>query len=127
MRFFMATLLLGIVASAQAAEWVQVSQISHNVREVDKTSIRGSKPVLNFTSRHVIDDAAEFSVGRHAVKYLVMEQRIDCAKRTSVMLSSEAQRADGSTISKQQLLAQEAGAVLEGSVDEDILKFVCAQ
>lgn len=127
MRLLMAILLLGGAAVIQAAEWVPVSQISHNVREVDKSSIRGSKPLLNFTSRHVIDDANELSVGRHAVKYLVMDQRVDCAKRTNLMLTSEAQRADGSTISKQQLLAQEAVGVLEGSVDEDVLKYVCAQ
>jgi len=125
MRFFMAILLLGCVAAAQAVEWVAVSQISHNVREVDKSSIHGAKPVLSFTSRHVIDDDKELKVGRHAVKYLVMEQRVDCVQRTTLTLTSEAQRADGSTISKQRLLAQEAVGVLEGSVDEDILKFVC--
>lgn len=127
MRFFMAILMLGCVTAAQAVEWVEVSQISHNVREVDKSSIRGAKPVLSFTSRHVIDDANELKVGHHAVKYLVMEQRVDCTKRTTLMLSSEAQRADGSAISKQQLLASEAVGVLEGSVDEDVLKYVCAQ
>ena len=127
MRFFMAALMLGCVAAAQAVEWVEVSQISHNVREVDKSSIRGAKPILSFTSRHVIDDGNELKVGRLAVKYLVMEQRVDCAKRTNLMLSSEAQRADGSAISKQQLLASEAVGVLEGSVDEDVLKYVCAQ
>lgn len=127
MRFFLAVLWLGVAGAAQAAEWVPVSQISHNVREVDKSSIGGAMPLLSFTSRHVIDDAGEMSIGRQAVKYLVMEQRVDCAKRTTLMLSSEAQRADGSTISKQRLSVQEATHVLEGSVDEDILKFVCAQ
>ncbi len=127
MRFFLAVLCLGVAGVAQAAEWVPVSQISHNVREVDKSSISGAKPLLNFISRYVIDDAGELTVGRQAVKYLVMEQRIDCAKRTTLMLSSEAQRADGSTISKQRLSVQEATDVLEGSVDEDILKFVCAE
>lgn len=126
MRFLMAILLLGGVAVAQAAEWVPVSQISSNVREVDKGSIRGAKPMLNFTSRHVIDDGKELSLGRNPVKYLVMEQRADCARRTILTLTSEAQRTDGSTISKQRLLAQEAVGVLEGSVDEDILKFVCS-
>lgn len=125
MRFFMAILLLGGVTVVQAAEWVPVSQISGNVREVDKSSIHSAKPMLSFTSRHVIDDDKELSLGRNPVKYLVMEQRVDCAQRTILTLTSEAQRADGSTISKQRLLAQEAVSVLAGSVDEDILKFVC--
>ena len=125
MRFLMAILLLGGVTVVQAAEWVPVSQISANVREVDKSSIRGTKPILSFTSRHVIDDDKELSLGRNPVKYLVMEQRVDCARRTTLTLTSEAQRADGSTISKQRLLAQEAVGVLAGSVDEDVLKFVC--
>lgn len=125
MRFLMAILLLGGVTVVQAAEWVPVSQISGNVREVDKSSIRGAKPVLSFTSRHVINDEKELSLGRNPVKYLVMEQRADCAQRTTLTLTSEARRADGSTITKQRLLAQEAVGVLEGSVDEDILKFVC--
>jgi len=127
MRLFIAVLLFGFGTFAQAAEWVLVSQISNNIREVDKNSIRGAKPVLSFTSRHVIDDASEFKVGHHAVKYLVMEHRVDCDKRSTVVLSSEAQRADGSMISKQQLLAQEPNAVLQDSVDEDVLKFVCTQ
>lgn len=127
MRLFIAVLLFGLGTFAQAAEWVLVSQISNNIREVDKSSIRGVKPVLNFTSRHVIDDAEEFKVGRNVVKYLVMEHQVDCAKRSTVVLSNEAQRADGSKISKQQLVAQEPNAVLQGSVDEDVLTFVCAQ
>lgn len=127
MRFFIAVMLLGFAAFAQATEWVLVSQISNNIREVDKSSIRGAKPVLNFVSRHVIDDASEFKVGHNVVKYLVMEQQADCTKRTTLVLSNEAQRADGSKISKQQLFAQEPNLVLQGSVDEDVLKFVCAQ
>lgn len=125
MRRILMSALLGIACTALAAEWVQVSQISQNVREVDKTSIQGTRPLLNFTSRHVIEDAAEFTVGRNSVKYLVMQQRVDCAKRTTLMLSTEAQRADMSTISKQKLMAQEAVPVLKDSVDEDVLKFVC--
>lgn len=125
MRHIVMLGLLGISCVAQAAEWVQVSQISQNVREVDKTSIQGTRPLLTFSSRHVIEDAAEFKVGRNSVKYLVMQQQVDCAKRTTVMLSTEAQRADMSTISKQKLIAQEAVPVLKDSVDEDVLKFVC--
>lgn len=125
MRLIVMLGLLGISSVASAAEWVPVSQISHNVREVDKTSIQGAQPLLTFTSRHVIDDANEFKVGRNSVKYLVMQQQIDCAKRTTVMLSTEAQRADMSIISKQMLVAQDAVPVLKDSVDEDILKFVC--
>lgn len=125
MRHIVMLGLLGISSVAQAAEWVQVSQISQNVREVDKTSIQGTRPLLTFTSRHVIEDAAEFKVGRNSVKYLLMQQQVDCAKRATVMLSTEAQRADMSTISKQKLMAQEAVPVLKGSVDEDVLKFVC--
>lgn len=119
---------LGLAANfpVQAAEWVQASQISDNFREVDKSSIRGAKPQLTFTSRYVINDAKELKIGREAVKYLVMEQQVDCAKRTTVMLSSEAQRADLSVISRQKLAGQEETPVLEGGVDEDILKFVCA-
>ena len=120
--------MLGLLVTgsvAQAAEWVAVSQISHNVREVDKTSIQGTQPLLTFTSRHVIDDANELKVGRQSVKYLVMQQRVDCAKRTTVMLSTEAQRADKSMISKQALVAQDEVPVVKGSVDEDVLKFVC--
>lgn len=117
--------LFGGSSVALAAEWVQVSQISHNVREVDKTSIQGARPILNFISRHVIDDANELKLGRHSVKYLVMTQRVDCAKRTTVVLSTEAQRADMSMISKQTLVAQEETPVLKDSVDEDVLKFVC--
>ncbi len=127
MRLFIAVLLIGFGSFAHAAEWVQVSQIGNNVREVDVSSIRGGKPVLNFTSRHVIDDTGEFNIGRNAVKYLVMEQQADCDKRSTLMLSSEAQRADGSMISKQSLVAEKPNAVLQGSVDEDILKFVCAR
>lgn len=119
---------LGLAANfpVQAAEWVQASQISDNFREVDKSSIRGAKPQLAFTSRYVINDAKELKIGREAVKYLVMEQRVDCAKRTTVVLSSEAQRADMSVISRQKLAGQEETPVLESSVDEDVLKFVCA-
>ena len=117
--------LFGSSSVALAAVWVQVSQISHNVREVDKASIQGAQPILNFTSRHVIDDANELKLGRHSVKYLVMRQRADCAKRTTVVLSTEAQRADMSMISKQTLVAQEETPVLKDSVDEDVLKFVC--
>jgi len=127
MRLFLAVLLCGFATFAQAAEWALVSQISNNSREVDKNSIRGVKPLLSFTSRHAIDDASEFKVGHNAVKYLVMEQQVDCAKRSTVVLSNEAQRADGSKISKQRLLGQEPNAVLQGSVDEDVLKFVCTQ
>lgn len=127
MRFFMTVLLLFVVTGGHAAEWVLVSQISNNVREVDKSSIRGQKPLLDFTSRHVIDDTNEMKIGRNPVKYLVLEQRIDCEKRTVLLASSEAQGADGNTITRQRLFAQEATAVLVGSVDEDILKFVCAQ
>ncbi|MDD5329669.1 MAG: hypothetical protein PHX38_06665 [Sulfuricella sp.] len=125
--YYPVAIVLGVAMafSAQAAEWVQVSKISDNVREVDKSSIHGAKPQLTFTSRHVIDDASEFRVGHDAVKYLVMEQRVDCARRTTVMLSSEAQRADMSRIDRQALVAEES-PVLDGSVDEDILKFVCA-
>ena len=125
MRLALMLGLLGVSSVAQAAEWVPVSQISHNAREVDKTSIQGTRPLLTFTSRHVIEDANEFTVGRNSVKYLVMTQRVDCAKRTTVMLSTEAQRADMSMISKQTLVAQEDVAVLKDSVDEDVLKFVC--
>lgn len=125
MRLIVMLGLLGIVSVAQAAEWVPVSQISHNVREVDKTSIQGTQPLLTFTSRHVIDDANEFMIGRQSVKYLVMQQRVDCAKRTTVMLSTEAQRADMSKISKQALVAQDEVPVVKDSVDEDVLKFVC--
>ncbi len=126
--YYPAAVMFGfaVVFSAQAAEWVQVSKISDNIREVDKSSIHGAKPQLTFTSRHVIDDASELRVGHEAVKYLVMEQRIDCGKRTTVMLSSEAQRADMSRIDRQELVAENESPVLEGSVDEDVLKFVCA-
>lgn len=117
---------LAISIPVQAAEWVQASQISDNFREVDKSSIRGTKPQLTFTSRLVITDANELKIGREVVKYLVMEQRVDCAKRTTVMLSSEAQRADLSVITRQKLVGQEESPVLEGSVDEDVLKVVCA-
>jgi hypothetical protein len=120
-------MLLLAGTGVQAADWVLVSQISNNVREVDKSSIRGQKPLLEFISRHVIDDADEMKVGRQSVKYLVMEQRIDCEKRTILLASSEAQGANGVTIAKQRLFAQEATAVLDGSVDEDVLKYVCAQ
>ena len=100
--------VLGLAANfpVQAAEWVQASQISDNFREVDKSSIRGAKPQLTFFSRHVIHDANELKIGREVVKYLVMEQRVDCAKRTTVMLSSEAQRADMSVITRQKLIGQ---------------------
>lgn len=121
-------IVLSLAASfpAQAAEWVQASQIGDNFREVDKSSIRGTKPQLTFTSRLVINDADELKIGHEAVKYLVMEQRSDCAKRTIAVLSSEAQRADRSVIAHQKLDGQDEGPVLKGSVDEDILKFVCA-
>ncbi|MDP2154539.1 MAG: hypothetical protein Q8J61_00950 [Sulfuricella sp.] len=128
LRYCAGVIVLGLAASfpVQAAEWVQASQISDNFREVDKSSIRGAKPQLTFTSRHVINDANELKIGRQIVKYLVMEQRVDCAKRTTVVLSSEAQRADLSVITRQKLVGQEDVPVLEGSVDEDVLKFVCA-
>lgn len=127
MRFFMMVLLSLAGTGVHAADWALVSQISNNVREVDKSSIRGQKPLLNFTSRHVIDDTNEMKIGRQPVKYLVMEQSVDCEKRTILLSSSEAQGADGKTITRQRLFAQEANTVLDGSVDEDILKFVCAQ
>ena len=128
LRYCAGVAALGLVANfpVQAAEWVQASQISDNFREVDKSSIRGAKPHLAFTSRHVINDANELKIGRQVVKYLVMEQRVDCAKRTTVVLSSEAQRADMSVITRQKLVGQEESTALEGSVDEDVLKFVCA-
>jgi hypothetical protein len=127
-RYCAGVVVLGLAASfpAQAAEWVQASQISDNFREVDKSSIRGAKPQLTFISRLVINDARELKIGREVVKYLVMEQRVDCTKRTTVMLSSEAQRADMSVITRQKLVGQEESPVLEGSVDEDVLKVVCA-
>lgn len=125
MRILAVFFLLGVASLLQAAEWVAVSQISNNVREIDKGSIRGAKPVMTFTSRHVVADAGEYRVGRSNVKYLVMEQRLDCAKRTVGVLSSEAQRDDGSSISKQLLSGQNDNEVLAGSVDEDILKFIC--
>lgn len=125
MRLIVMLGLLGISSVAQAAEWVQVSQISNNIREVDKASIQGTKPLLTFTSRHVIDDANEFTVGHQSVKYLLMQQQVDCAKRTTVMFSTEARRADMSVISKQALAAPEEAPVLKDSVDEDVLKFVC--
>jgi len=128
LRYCAGVIALGLAASfpVQAAEWVQASQISDNFREVDKSSIQGAKPLRTFVSRYVINDAKEFKIGREVVKYLVMGQRVDCAKRTTVMLSSEAQRADMSVISRQKLVGQEETPVLEGSVDEDVLKFVCA-
>lgn len=128
LRHCAGVVVLGLAANfpVQAAEWVQASQISDNFREVDKSSIRGAKPQLTFTSRHVINDAKELRIGREVVKYLVMEQRVDCAKRTTVVLSSEAQRADMSVITRQKLAGQVDVPVLEGSVDEDVLKFVCA-
>lgn len=128
LRHCAGVVVLGLAASfsVQAAEWVQASQISDNFREVDKSSIRGNKPQLTFTSRHVINDEKELKIGRQVVKYLVMEQRVDCAKRTTVVLSSEAQRADMSVIARQKLVGQEESPVLEGSVDDDVLKFVCA-
>lgn len=128
LRHCAGVVVLGLVANfpVQAAEWVQASQISNNFREVDKSSIRGAKPQLTFTSRHVINDAKELKIGREVVKYLVMEQRVDCTKRTTVVLSSEAQRADMSVITRQKLAGQVDVPVLEGSVDEDVLKFVCA-
>ena len=125
MRIFAVFFLMGIAVLSQAAEWGSVSQISNNVREIDKVSVKGTKPVLTFTSRHVVADVGEYRVGRNNVKYLVMEQRVDCAKRTIGVLSSEAQRDDGSSISKQLLSGQEDNPVLVGSVDDDILKFVC--
>lgn len=125
MRILAMFFLMGIATLSLAAEWVPVSQISNNVREIDKASIKGAKPVLTFTSRHVVADAGEYRVGRNNVKYLVMEQRVDCTKRTVAVLSSEAQRDDGSSISKQILSGQDDNAVLAGSVDEDILKFIC--
>jgi len=128
LRHFAGVVILGFVANfpVQAAEWVQASQIGDNFREVDKSSIQGAKPQLTFTSRHVINDAKELKIGREVVKYLVMEQRVDCAKRTTVVLSSEAQRADMSVITRQKLVGQEESPVLESSVDEDVLKLVCA-
>lgn len=128
LRYCAGVVVLGFAANfpVQAAEWAQASQISDNFREVDKSSIKGTRLQMSFTSRHVINDANELKIGRQVVKYLVMEQRVDCAKRTTVVLSSEAQRADMSVISRQKLVSQEESPVLEGSVDEDILKFVCA-
>lgn len=114
------------VSLAHAAEWVKVSEISNNSREVDKSSIQGTKPKLTFTSRHMIEDSKEFKIGREAVKYIVLKQTMDCDKRTTLVLTSEAQRADSSLISRQNLLHQQETAVLANSVDEDILKFVCA-
>lgn len=127
LRYCTGVVVLGFVAGfpVQAAEWVQASQISDNFREVDKSSIRSAKPHLTFTSRHVINDAKELKIGREIVKYLVLEQRADCVKRTIVVLSSEAQRADMSVITRQKLAGQEDVPVLQGSVDEDVLKFVC--
>ena len=128
LRHCAGVVVLGLAANfpVQAAEWVQASQISDNLREVDKSSIRGTKPQLTFISRHVINDANELKIGREVVKYLVMEQRVDCAKRTTVVLSTEAQRSDMSVITHQKLVGQEEIPVLEGGVDEDVLKFVCA-
>lgn len=114
------------VSLAHAAEWVKVSEISNNLREVDKASIQGNKPKLTFISRHMINDEKEFRVGREKVKYIVVKQTMDCDKRTTLILTSEAQRADSSLITRQNLAAQQETAVVAGSVDEDILKFVCA-
>ncbi|MBS4096976.1 MAG: hypothetical protein KGZ83_09100 [Sulfuricella sp.] len=125
MRVLAIFFLVGIATFSNAAEWVEVSRISDNTREVDKGSIKGDKPVIAFTSRHVVADSGELKVGRNNVKYMVMEQRVDCAKRTIVVLSSEAQREDGTSISKQRLVGQDDNSVVTGSVDDDILKFVC--
>ncbi len=127
MRGFTVLFLMMVVAVGHAAEWVAVSQISNNVREVDKDSIKGSKPTLIFNSRHVVAEAGEYRIGRNDVKFLMLEQRLDCAKNTITVLSSEAQRADGSLISKQNFTAPTDNPVLAGSVDDDVLKFVCGK
>lgn len=125
MRVILAILLLASAAAVQATQWVAVSQISNNVREVDKDSIQGNGPQKTFTSRHVVAEAGEYRIGRQAVKYLVMEQRIDCAKRTILVLASEARNAEDKTITRQVLSAQLENAILPGSVDEDVYIYVC--
>lgn len=127
MRGFTVLFLMMVAAVGHAAEWVAVSQISSNVREVDKDSIKGGKPTLTFNSRHVVAAVGEYRIGRNDVKFLMLEQRLDCTKNTITVLGSEAQRADGSLISKQNFAAPVDNPVLAGSVDDDVLKFVCGK
>lgn len=116
---------LAVTCSAQAADWVSVIQLGNNVREIDKSSIAGTPPVITYATRHVFADVNEYLVGRRGVKYLVMTDRADCSKRTTSKLEVDAYDEKMALISKQMIQNPDAVVVTPESIEEAVLNYVC--
>lgn len=110
---------------AQAANWVSVIQLGNNVREIDKSSISGTPPVISYTTRHVFADLNEYLVGRKGVKYLVIAEKADCRKRTTSRIEVDAYDENMVLISKQAIKNPDEIVVTSGGIDEAVLNYVC--
>lgn len=122
-----AAAVLGLAAafSVQAAEWVPVIQVGDNVREIDRSSIAGTLPVVTYTARHVFGDLNEYRVGRRGIKYLLIMGKADCSRRTTSRLEVDAYDENMSLVSKQVIHDPDETMVAPESIEEAVLKEVC--
>jgi hypothetical protein len=111
--------------SAYAGEWVVVSRVGENVREIDASSIARRGNVVSFTARNVFEEKGGYRVGRRDVKYLVIPSRIDCGKRTIATLGTEAYDEGMALITKSDIPNAEEAPISRDSVDERMFDYVC--
>lgn len=123
---------IGIVAGvllsgyAMAAEWAPITQGESTVREVDTSSIVQKGAVATFVARHTFADKEDYIVGRREVKFLQIVTRANCDSRTMAQLATEAYDKNMGLIGKQQIQLPQDNPVLQGSIDESVLNFICA-
>lgn len=110
--------------SAQAADWESVIQVGNHVREIDKSSIKSTPPVVTYVTRHVFDDLG-YRIGKVGIKYLVVAGKADCDKRTTSKLTVEARGEKMELISKQVMQDPENTVVSPDSIEESIFNYVC--
>lgn len=109
----------------EAADWVSVIQVGNNVREIDTTSIAGTRPVFTYVTRHVFGNLSEYRLAKRGIKYLVISSKSDCHRQTTARLAVDAYDENMSLVNKQTLVNQEETVVSPGSIEEAVLKYVC--
>jgi hypothetical protein len=116
--------VVSVIFSAQAADWVPVTQIGSDVREIDTSSIVGTPPVFAYVTRHVFGDL-EYRIGKRGIKYLVISSKADCRRQTTSRLTVDAYDENMSLVSKQAIQNPEEAVVSPESIEEAVLKYVC--
>jgi len=109
-----------------AAEWAPIMHGEDIVREIDKSSIKTTGPLVKFVARHTFIDKDEYLVGRREVKYLFITSLANCESRTLAQFAIEAYDEDMVLINKQKNQLPQDAPVTPDSIDESVVNYICA-